>query len=231
MKRSVIPASTLNAGICIPAYELASCHEFFCNLPKPLKGENMLCIESTNFFRADLSSRRAQVASGRATVMFPAILKKSMAVLGAIFVMASSCHADSKFTTEFMNAASKAMSAGDKIVVLFHTNRPLESTTAQVASAMMVRNPNAISIKQQIVEITARGYDKKTKCGFVVGKWWRAPAGYMENGWDHRFYDKVKNAVDLITIQYARDGDLKTSRGTPGSNENEVIRICLPDWK
>ena len=120
-----------------------------------------------------------------------------------------------------------ALNSGQKVIVMFHTDKSLAATTAIIKAAMKVTDPDAILHKQWVTEITFSGYDDKRKCGMVVGTWWSEDSSSMATEWEDKVYPKVKNSVNTITFQYVKNGGTVTKENTLGSNGDDIMELCL----
>jgi hypothetical protein len=120
-----------------------------------------------------------------------------------------------------------ALNSGQKVIVIFHTDKSLAATTAIISSAMKVGDPDAILHKHWVTDITFKGYDEQRKCGMVVGTWWSEDSTSMASEWEDKVYPRVKNSVNTITFQYVKNGGTVTKENTLGSNGDDIMEICL----
>ncbi len=153
-------------------------------------------------------------------------MNKIAAALGLSLVLSFPGYAED-YRSMFLREGQSAISSGGKVVVMFHTDKSLATTTALISSALKVTNPNALLHKQWVTGITFRGYDQKKKCGLIIGEWWSANAGSMSGDWENRVYEKVKASVNTISFQYARDNTLKVERNTPASKGDDIMELCV----
>lgn len=137
-----------------------------------------------------------------------------------------SCYAED-FQSILKREVSAAMDTGGKVVVMFHTDKPLATTMALVSAALKVSDPNAVRNRNWVTNIDYRGYDEKRKCGVVIGTWFSSDAGFMSGDWENRVLNKIKNSVNTITFQYTRNGTLETDSKTPASNGDDIMELCL----
>jgi hypothetical protein len=169
-----------------------------------------------------------QIFAGENKVKNSSVWKILLAYSLAVMSMGS--HAET-FRDMFMREGQKAVASGSRgegrTVVIFHTDKPLVTTTALISSAMKMTNPDALIFKQWVPEILYRGYDEQRKCGVVIGSWWSPTSGKLGTDWERRVYSKIKNSVNAITFQYARNDTLQVLEGTPGDEGEALIELCM----
>ena len=153
-------------------------------------------------------------------------MKSYLAALGLALLMSSPTYAED-FKTMFIREGQSAVSSGGKVVVMFHTDKSLATTTALISSALKVTNPNALVAKQWVTGIAFRGYDEKKKCGLIIANWWSSQAGHLNGDWEKRVLDKVKGSVNSITFQYARKNTLQVDAETPASEGDDLLELCV----
>ena len=153
-------------------------------------------------------------------------MKKITAALGLSLALTIPCHAED-YRSMFLREGQSAINSGGKVLVMFHTDKSLATTTALISSALKVTNPNALVNKQWVTGITFRGYDEKKKCGLIVAQWWSNKAGSMSSDWESRVYQKVKASVNSISFQYARNDTLQVDSDTPASKGDDLMELCV----
>jgi hypothetical protein len=146
------------------------------------------------------------------------------AIVAVSLAALSHCALAEKFEDMFMREGRSAIGSGSGVVVFFHTDKSLATVTATVSAAMKSSNPDAIINKNWVTEITFRGSDPNRKCGLVIGKW---ASGALRSNWEQLVYSKVKNSVNTITFQHVMGGTLKTLEGTPASEGDDLLELCM----
>lgn len=136
----------------------------------------------------------------------------------AVFFASTACAAGS-VSSSWNRVVNK--NDGKSVVVVFHTEGNVDAAAANITSLMKTRDPGGFMNPYWIVDIADSATNKNTKCGIIVGTWYRS--GFPARGSWESIMRGTQNYSDLHSILYSTQGN--------GDGLSPIDSNADPLWK